>query len=88
MKDIYLITASFVGEIQRDFLGYLDMARRAGSVSYTHLAPAITGDMVEELVAKSTETTVFLLAKALVSGQYETAYNLLDLSLIHICGQG
>ncbi len=30
MKDIYLITASFVGEIQRDFLGYLDMARRAG----------------------------------------------------------
>ena len=41
-------------------------------------APAITGDMVEELVAKSTETTVFLLAKALVSGQYETAYNLLD----------
>ena len=41
-------------------------------------APAVTGDMVEELVAKSTETTVFLLAKALVSGQYATAYNLLD----------
>jgi sugar phosphate isomerase/epimerase len=30
MKDIYLITASFVGEIQRDFRGYLDMTRRAG----------------------------------------------------------
>lgn len=30
MKDIYLITASFVGEITRDFKGYLDMARRAG----------------------------------------------------------
>lgn len=30
MKDVYLITSSFVGEIQRDFLGYLDMARRAG----------------------------------------------------------
>lgn len=30
MKDIYLITASFVGEITRDFLGYLDMTRRAG----------------------------------------------------------
>lgn len=30
MKDIYLITASFVGEIRRDFQGYLDMAHRAG----------------------------------------------------------
>lgn len=30
MKDIYLITASFAGEIKRDFRGYLDMARRAG----------------------------------------------------------
>lgn len=30
MKDIYLITASFVGEIKRDFRGYLDMAHRAG----------------------------------------------------------
>lgn len=30
MKDIYLITASFVGEIKRDFRGYLDMASRAG----------------------------------------------------------
>lgn len=30
MKDIYLITASFAGEIKRDFLGYLDMTRRAG----------------------------------------------------------
>lgn len=30
MKDIYLITASFAGEIKRDFRGYLDMTRRAG----------------------------------------------------------
>lgn len=30
MKDFYLITASFVGEIKRDFLGYLDMTARAG----------------------------------------------------------
>lgn len=30
MKDVYLITASFAGEIKRDFLGYLDMTRRAG----------------------------------------------------------
>lgn len=30
MKDVYLITASFVGEIKRDFLGYLDMTHRAG----------------------------------------------------------
>lgn len=38
----------------------------------------ITGQMIEELVAKSMETTVFLLAKALVAGNYETAYGLLD----------
>lgn len=30
MQDIYLITASFAGEIKRDFLGYLDMTHRAG----------------------------------------------------------
>lgn len=30
MKDVYLITASFVGEIKRDFIGYLDMTKRAG----------------------------------------------------------
>ncbi len=30
MKDIYLITASFAGEIKRDFRGYLDMTHRAG----------------------------------------------------------
>lgn len=30
MKDIYLITASFAGEIKRDFRGYLDMTQRAG----------------------------------------------------------
>lgn len=30
MKDFYLITASFAGEITRDFLGYLDMTARAG----------------------------------------------------------
>ena len=30
MKDIYLITASFVGEISRDFKAYAEMAKRAG----------------------------------------------------------
>ena len=30
MKDIYLITASFVGEITRDFEGYLQMTKKAG----------------------------------------------------------
>ncbi|MCD7807621.1 MAG: sugar phosphate isomerase/epimerase [Lachnospiraceae bacterium] len=30
MKDIYLITASFAGEIRRDFRGYVEMAARAG----------------------------------------------------------
>jgi len=30
LKDIYLITASFAGEVKRDFLGYLDMTARAG----------------------------------------------------------
>ena len=30
MKDVYLITASFVGEIKRDFRGYVKMAATAG----------------------------------------------------------
>ena len=30
MKDIYLITASFVGEVRKNFRGYLDMVKRAG----------------------------------------------------------
>ena len=30
MKDVYLITASFVGEIKRDFRGYVKMAAKAG----------------------------------------------------------
>ncbi len=30
MKDVYLITASFVGEISRDFKGYVEMAKKAG----------------------------------------------------------
>ncbi|HCA34923.1 MAG TPA: hypothetical protein DEP00_07845 [Lachnospiraceae bacterium] len=30
MKEIYLITASFVGEIKRDFKGYCRMAKKAG----------------------------------------------------------
>lgn len=38
----------------------------------------ITMAMIEELVAKSTETTVFLMAGALVGGNYEKAYRLLD----------
>ncbi len=38
----------------------------------------VTLAMIEELVAKSTETTVFLLSGALVAGNYEKAYTLLD----------
>ena len=40
--------------------------------------PEITREMVEDMVPKSTETTVFLLANALVAGDYEKAYGLLD----------
>lgn len=39
----------------------------------------ITPAMVEELTPKSTETTVFIMVKALVSGRYEEAVSLLDL---------
>ena len=39
--------------------------------------PEITREMVEDMVPKSTETTVFLLANALVAGDYEKAYGLL-----------
>lgn len=38
----------------------------------------ITPAMVEELTPKSTETTVFLMVNALVAGEYEKAYRLLD----------
>lgn len=38
----------------------------------------ITPEMVEEMTPKSTETTVFLMANALVAGEYEKAYGLLD----------
>lgn len=38
----------------------------------------ITARMIEDLVPKSTETTVFLMANALVAGNYEKAYGLLD----------
>lgn len=40
--------------------------------------PEITAAMVEELVPKSTEATAFLLANALVAGNYEKAYGHLD----------
>lgn len=40
--------------------------------------PEITGEMIEDLVPKSTETTVFLMANALLAGNYEKAYGLLD----------
>ncbi len=40
--------------------------------------PEITADMIEELVPKTTETTVFLMSDALVAGNYEKAYQLLD----------
>lgn len=39
----------------------------------------ITRKMIEELVPKSMETTAFLLANALVAGNYEKAYGCLDL---------
>ncbi len=40
--------------------------------------PEITADMVEDLVPKTMETTVFLMSNALVAGNYEKAYSLLD----------
>lgn len=40
--------------------------------------PEITAEMIETLVPKSTETTVFLMSGALVAGNYEKAYKLLD----------
>lgn len=42
---------------------------------------AITAEMIETLVPKTTETTVFLMANALVAGDYERAYALLDVLL-------
>ncbi len=38
----------------------------------------ITRSMIEDMVPKSTETTVFLMANALTAGSYEKAYQLLD----------
>lgn len=38
----------------------------------------ITRDMVEALVSKTTETTVFLMANALIAGNHEKAYRLMD----------
>lgn len=39
----------------------------------------ITPALVEEVTPKSAETTVFMMVNALVAGQYEKAYSLLDL---------
>ncbi len=44
--------------------------------------PEITSEMIEALVPKTTETTVFLMAGALVAGNYERAYSLLDALLL------
>ncbi len=41
-------------------------------------AAEVTPAMVEELTPKSTETTVFMMVNALVAGNYEKAYRLLD----------
>ncbi len=49
-----------------------------GRAAETGKAPEITAGMIEELVPKSTETTVFLMANALTAGNYEKAYSLLD----------
>lgn len=38
----------------------------------------ITAQMIEDLVPKTTETTVFLMANALTAGNYEKAYGLLN----------
>ncbi len=40
--------------------------------------PEITAQSIELLVPKTTETTVFLMSNALVAGNYEKAYGLLD----------
>lgn len=40
--------------------------------------PEITPRMIEDLVPKTMETTVFLMSNALVAGNYEKAYSLLD----------
>lgn len=39
----------------------------------------ITPKMIEELVTKNLETTVFLLSRAIVAGEYDKAYSILDL---------
>lgn len=44
-------------------------------------SPEITAQMIETLVPKTTETTVFLMANALVAGDFEKAYSLLDVLL-------
>ena len=47
MKDVYLITASFVGEIKRDFRGYVKMAAKAGYLR--RLRPSRTEKLSGEL---------------------------------------
>lgn len=39
----------------------------------------ITADIIDRLVTKNLETTVFLLSKAILSGDYDKAYHVLDL---------
>lgn len=43
----------------------------------------ITGEDIEELVSQSMETTAFILSNALLSGNYEKAYGLLDTLFYH-----
>ena len=38
----------------------------------------ISGELIEKMVARRTETTVFMLSRALVAGEYNRAYQLLD----------
>lgn len=54
MENVYVITASFVGEIRKDFKGYLDMVKRAGyagiemfGLPYDKYSPAELKDIIE-----------------------------------------
>lgn len=63
-----------LGEMEKLCAFALGQAQAAGSQA----VPEITAGMIEALVPKTTETTVFLMSNALVAGNYEKAYSLLD----------
>lgn len=63
-----------LGEIEKLCAFALGQAQAADN----RAIPEITVEMIEALVPKTTETTVFLMSNALVAGNYEKAYALLD----------